>query len=172
MGLQPRRNTLHAKRPKSRRLAMTLQVPRYVSLTKAAMMLNTSMSSLNRMIQSGKIKAVEIAGEIAVSESCLLSNIKKEDLPEYKKFEHLAGQAIWVSKAARKYGIPQKTVSRWLERALIKSIGKDKNRILLDEQDVAYCADIYNKRKGQGRWIFNPDGTPYTQKDQRSGDSP
>jgi hypothetical protein len=82
---------------------MTLHVPRYVSLTKAAMMLNTSMSSLNRMIQSGKIKAVEIAGEIAISESCLLSNMKKEDLPEYKKFTHLAGQTIWVAEAARKY---------------------------------------------------------------------
>jgi hypothetical protein len=145
---------------------MTLHVPRYVPLTKAAIMLNTSMSSLNRMIQSGKIKAVEIAGEIAVSENSLLSNLKKEELPEYKKFAHLAGQAIWVSEAARKYGVPQKTLSRWFERDLIKSIGKDKNRILLDEQDVAYCAEIYNERRGQGKWIFNPDGTPYISKTQ------
>jgi hypothetical protein len=71
---------------------MTLHVPRYVPLTKAAIMLNTSMSSLNRMIQSGKIKAVEIAGEIAVSENSLFSNMKKEDLPDYKKFAHLAAR--------------------------------------------------------------------------------
>jgi hypothetical protein len=149
---------------------MTLHVPRYVSLTKAAMMLNTSMSSLNRMIQSGKIKAVEIAGEIAVSESCLFSNMKKEDLPEYKKFEHLASQTIWISKAARKYEIDQANITRWTNRGFIKVLGKEKNRTLLDEQDVAYCAEIHKSRGGQGKWVFNPDGTPYTPKDPRAGD--
>jgi hypothetical protein len=145
---------------------MTLHVPRYVPLTKAAIMLNTSMSSLNRMIQSGKIKAVEIAGEIAVSENSLLSNMKKEDLPEYKKFSHLAGQAIWVSEAARKYDVPHPTISVWTRKGIIKSLGKEKNRTLLDEQDVAYCAEIYSQRKGQGKWLFNPDGTPYNLKNQ------
>ena len=145
---------------------MTLHVPRYVPLTKAALMLNTSMSSLNRLIQTGKIKAVEIAGEIAVSENSLLSNMKKEDLPEYKKFEHLAGQAIWISEAARKYDVSFQTIQRWSKKNLIKVVGKEKNRILLDEQDVAYCTEIYNQRKGQGKWLFNPDGTPYTLKTQ------
>jgi hypothetical protein len=149
---------------------MTLHVPRYVSLTKAAMMLNTSMSSLNRMIQSGKIKAVEIAGEIAISESCLLSNMKKEDLPEYKKFTHLAGQTIWVAEAARKYNTEHSNIIRWTSRGFIKVLGKEKNRILLDEQDVAYCVEIYKTRAGQGKWVFNPDGTPYTPKDSRAGD--
>jgi hypothetical protein len=144
---------------------MTLHVPRYVPLTKAAMMLNTSMSSLNRMIQSGKIRAVEIAGEIAVSENSLLSNMKKEDLPEYKKFAHLAGQAIWVSEAARKYDVPR-TIIKWTSKNHIKLLGKEKNRVLTDEQDVAYCAEIYKERKGQGKWVFNPDGTPYTLKTQ------
>lgn len=145
---------------------MTLHVPRYVPLTKAALMLNTSMSSLNRMIQAGKIKAVEIAGEIAVSENSLLSNMKKEDLPEYKKFAHLAGQAIWPRKAAKIYNIPYGTISTWISKNLIKIVGREKNRILLDEQDVAYCAEIYNERRGQGKWVFNPDGTPYTPKTQ------
>jgi hypothetical protein len=149
---------------------MTLHVPRYVSLTKAAMMLNTSMSSLNRMIQSGKIKAVEIAGEIAISESCLLSNMKKEDLPEYKKFTHLAGQTIWVAEAARKYNTEHSNIIRWTSRGFIKVLGKEKNRILLDEQDVAYCVEIYKTRAGQGKWVFNPDGTPYKPKDSRAGD--
>jgi predicted site-specific integrase-resolvase len=145
---------------------MTLHVPRYVPLTKAASMLNTSMSSLNRMIQSGKIKAVEIAGEIAVSENSLMSNMKKEDLPEYKKFAHLAGQAIWVSEAARKYDVKLSVLHKWVHKNYIKIIGKEKNRILLDEQDVAYCAEIYSERRGQGKWVFNPDGTPYTLKTQ------
>jgi hypothetical protein len=149
---------------------MTLHVPRYVPLTKAAIMLNTSMSSLNRMIQSGKIKAVEIAGEIAVSENSLFSNMKKEDLPDYKKFAHLASQAIWIAEAGRKYDVPLQTIQRWSKKNLIKVLGKEKNRILLDEQDVAYCVEIYKTRAGQGKWTFNPDGTPYTPKDPKVGD--
>jgi hypothetical protein len=145
---------------------MTLHVPRYVPLTKAAIMLNTSMSSLNRMIQSGKIKAVEIAGEIAVSENSLLSSMKKADLPEYKKFAHLAGQTIWVAEAARKYNTEHSNIIRWTNRGFIKVLGKEKNRTLLDEQDVAYCAEVHKSRGGQGKWIFNPDGTPYTPKNQ------
>ncbi|MDX9991822.1 MAG: hypothetical protein RBS68_07190 [Anaerolineales bacterium] len=141
-------------------------LPRYLTLPQAATKLNTSILSLNRMIQSGKIKAVEVAGEVIVSENSLMSNMKKEDLPEYKKFAHLAGQAIWVSEAARKYGVAQQTVSIWAGKGIIRSLGKEKNRNLLDEQDVAYCVEIYSQRKGQGKWVFNPDGTPYTPKTQ------
>ncbi len=138
---------------------MALQ--RYLTLNQATNILNTSLSNLYRLIQSGTIRAIEIAGETFVSETSLLSSRKKEDLPEYQKFSHLAGQEIWPREAARKYNVSQKTISRWFEKGFIISLGTDKNRVLLDEQDVAYCVEIYRTRSGQGKWIFNPDGTPY-----------
>lgn len=144
-----------------------MAVPRYLTLNQATNILNTSLSNLNRLIQSGTIRAIEIAGETFVSEISLLSTRKKEDLPEYQKFSHLAGQEIWISEAARQYDVKVAVLHKWTKRGYIKVSGKDKNRVLLDEQDVAYCAEIYRTRSGQGKWIFNPDGTPYIPKTEQ-----
>ena len=132
------------------------------------------------MIQSGTIKAVEVAGEVLVSENSVLSAQKgrkvqpvsvspgihkKEELPEYKKFESLAGKEIWLSESVRKYNLGLSMLHRWVQKGYIKIIGKDKNRTLLDEQDVAYCSEIYRCARERGhRWIFYADGTPYTPK--------
>jgi len=90
-----------------------------------------------------------------------IDKMRKEDLPVYQKYNHLAGVPIGIGEAARKYNIPQGTVSRWVARGIIKKIGREKNKVLLNEQDVAYCADIRLRHKGKVRWMFNPDGTPY-----------
>lgn len=145
---------------------MALQ--RYLTLNQATSILNTSLSNLNRLIQSGTIRAIEIAGETFVSETSLLTNRRKEDLPEYQKFAHLAGQEIWISEAERKYDVPNPTIHRWIKKGYITIIGKDKNRVVVDEQDVAYCTEIYKNRvAGRGKWLFNPDGTPYIPKTEQ-----
>ncbi len=36
--------------------------------------------------------------------------LRKEDLPEYKKYAHLKGKEIWVSEAARKYNLLHPTI--------------------------------------------------------------
>jgi hypothetical protein len=47
-------------------------------------------------------------------------------------------------------------------------LGMDGNKILLDEADVAYCKSIYERMGGgQGKRIFNGDGTPFTPKPPR-----
>jgi hypothetical protein len=91
-----------------------------------------------------------------------LANIPKEELPEYQQFAHLRGVGISISAAARKYQVPQQTISRWLQRGIIARIGMEKNRVLIDEADVAYCAEIRRNRPGAGRWLFHDNGTPYT----------
>lgn len=85
---------------------------------------------------------------------------KKEDYPEHKKYKDLQDNPIHIKKASRKYNISDATLSRYADIGLIEVIGKDKNRILLDEQDVAYCAEILNKYGGKGKKAFNDDGTP------------
>lgn len=87
---------------------------------------------------------------------------KKEDIPEYKRFAHLKGTAIGIGEASRKYNIPHPTISRWVQRGFITRLGTGKNRIVfIDEADIAYCAQIAHTRPGSGKWLFNPDGTPY-----------
>ena len=160
-----------------------MALPRYMTLPEAASVLGTSLANLNRMVQSGTIKAVEIAGEVIVSENSVLStqkgrkvqpinapsgDVKKEELPEYKKFDDLAGKEIWLSEVARKYDLALSMLHRWIQKGYIKVLGSDKNRILLDEQDVAYCVEIYREARQKGfRWIFYSDGTPYTPKTAR-----
>lgn len=88
----------------------------------------------------------------------------KEDYPEYKKNAHLKGTGISISAASRKYNISHTTILGWIKQGIIKRIGKEKNRVLIDEADMAYCAEIAKQNPGAGKWLFNPDGTPYQKK--------
>ena len=146
---------------------MTLPaIPVYIPLEDAAKKYGYALVELKRLAQSGKISAAVLPdGDMVVSESSVKSKVrKKEDLPEYKKYAELAEETIWVSKAARDYGISHSTVVRWAQLGYIRKMGKQGNKTLLSAQDMAYCAEIYNTRKGQGKRIFNSDGTPYTPK--------
>ncbi|HNB54258.1 MAG TPA: hypothetical protein PK530_20080 [Anaerolineales bacterium] len=151
---------------------MTAHPPleRFLTLSEAASRMKVAADELRTMIQAGRIKgAILPNGEIGVSESAIPTPpTPKEQLPEYKKHSHLKGVPIWLSEAGRKYQIPLMTVSRWVSAGYIKSLGMDGNRILIDEADIAYCAEIYRQRKGQGKWLFNPDGTPYRKMTQES----
>ena len=87
-----------------------------------------------------------------------------EEQPEFQRHASIKGTPISLSSASRKYDVPLVTIHQWVKRGYIPVIGQDKNRILIDEAYLAYCADIRRERPGQGRWLFNEDGTPYTPK--------
>ena len=140
-------------------------IPTYIPIKDAAAKYGYALSDLKRLAQSGKIKAVQLPdGDMIVSENSVKEKTRKEDLPEYKKHAKLANETTWVSKAARDYDLPHSTISRWTQLGHIKQMGKQGNKTLLSAQDMAYCAEIYQTRGGQGKRIFNPDGTPYTPK--------
>lgn len=90
------------------------------------------------------------------------SELTYKDYPEYKKHAHLAGCEISISESSRKYKVPPPTISRWVKKGLINRIRKAGARVLIDEADVAYCAEVQTSRRGQGKWLFNKDRTPYT----------
>jgi hypothetical protein len=146
--------------------SMTLQsIPTYIPIKDAAKKYGYVLADLKRLAQSGKIKAVKLPnGDMVVSETSVKEKLKKEDLPEYKKHKDLAKNPIWLSEAERIYEVSTQTLSRWVKAGYISKIGLDGNRVLLNEQDVAYCAEIYKKRGGQGKRIFAEDGTPYKSK--------
>jgi hypothetical protein len=139
-------------------------LPKFISLPDAAKKIHASIEDLRPLIEKGKIKAATINGEIFVDTLTLPEQIlKKEELPEYKKFKKLQGVAISISDAARKYSIPHGTLSRWKTKGFLKQVGVEKNRVLVNEQDVAYCAYFHRKNehgKRQGQWIFDWNGAP------------
>jgi hypothetical protein len=137
-------------------------LPKFISLPDAAKKIHASIEDLRPLIEKGKIKAATINGEIFVDTLTLPEQIlKKEELPEYKKFQKLQGVAISIGQAARKYGIPQGTVSRWKIKGIIKLIRAEPNYIFVDEQDVAYCAYFYRQYDNPGgQRIFDENGVP------------
>jgi hypothetical protein len=87
---------------------------------------------------------------------------KKSEHPVYKKYSDLADKPIHNRLAERKYQVPSPTITRWVKRGLIRVLGKNKNRQMLNEQDIAYCADIYHQHDSpRGNWLFDESGLPY-----------
>ena len=64
-------------------------LPRYIFLPDAAKRLGKTKAELNRLVATGKIKAIKLNGESAVSEDAL--PLRKEDLPGYKRHASLGG---------------------------------------------------------------------------------
>ena len=145
---------------------MTLPlIPVYIPLEDAAKKYGYAPTELKRLAQSGKIKAVQLPdGDMIVSENSVREKTRKEDLPEYKQFLDLKGKGLGLRESAEKYNVPVSTLRGWVMKKIIAVIGTDGRKTLLDQADVAYCAKIYHVIGGQGRRIFNLDGTPYKPK--------
>ncbi len=140
-------------------------LPTFVPVSEAARKYGLEEAHLRVLVEKGKIRAGVIAGEMVVSEDEVRGEIQqKEDLPEYRQFDHLKGNAIYILKAAEDYKVPFSTLRGWVKRGYIKIIGRQGKKVLLDEQDVAYCSKIYEQRKGQGKWLFDENGVPYKPK--------
>ena len=140
-----------------------MALDRFITLSEAAQRMRTSVKETRSMIKSAKIKGGLLPdGAMVVSEDTLPK--RKEDLSEYKKYSHLKGVGIGINQAARNYVIPKTTLYQWYKKSYIKSVGRNGQKVLLNEQDVAYCAGVYHLFSSQGRRLFNSDGTPYSPK--------
>lgn len=119
------------------------------------------MNKKLRDLSPAKLKSYSERGIIQIVITNKLPT-KIEDTPEYKANKHLAGTPIHMSEAARKYKIPHQTLSRYVKKMIIKTIGKNGNKVLLDEAYVAYAKQVIKRRKaGQGKWMFDENGMPY-----------
>ena len=153
-------------------------LPTFISTAEAAHQLGVSGARLRHMIEVGTVKAANISGETVVSEASIRkfhkqqpisqpTGLRKEDFPEYKKYVHLKGNLISLRVAAKAYHIPPTTISGWIARQVISVISQQGRKKFLPEQDLAYCAEIYHERGGQGKWLFNTDGTPYVHRSEK-----
>ncbi len=140
-------------------------LPTYLPLPEAARKYGLDESRIRALVESGTIKAAMVGDTVVVQESEVQNSgkpLRKEDLPEWKKHAHLKGTPIWISEAERKYNIPNPTIWRWMKSGIIARLGMDGNKTLIDEVDVAYCAEIYHSRNAkQGRRLFDSNGLPY-----------
>lgn len=74
---------------------------------------------------------------------------KENDLPA-------AGTAIGITEASRKYGVPDPTIWRWVERGLIPIVRPGVGRgpgsaTMIDERELARVAAAYLENPGRGK---------------------
>ena len=154
------------------------QLPQLLPLEEAAAQTGLDVATLRNLVEQGKVMAGTLPGGeivVAVQEGKVVQvetngnqNPKprrKEDTPEYQAVAHLKGHPIWIREAARKYGVYSQTISGWVQRGLIRRLGKDGKKVLVDEADVAYCVAIYRRRGAKrGQRLFDKHGLPYKPK--------
>jgi len=108
-----------------------------------------SAVQIETLIKDRKIRYVDSEFGILVNEDDLKRMTESVDR---SRFDHLEGQEIHISAAARKYDIPHQNISRWIKANLIQVIGHNKNRVMINEADVAYIKaviDTFNVSQGQ-----------------------
>lgn len=119
-----------------------------------------SKADLERM-PGAQIKDLAKRGILRVMSATPIKNLKYTDLPQYRKHAHWKRIEITASEASRLFDVPQMTVSRWAKDNKITVLRRTNREIYLDKADVAYCVEILRERPGAGKWLFNPDRTPF-----------
>ncbi len=143
-------------------------LPTFLPLPEAARKYGLDEARLRQLIERGKIRAGVVAGEMVVSEDEVKkraekeqdSGVRKEDLPEYQQFSYLSNSYLGINEASKKYRIPYTTLYRWIRRGFISVKGQAGQKVLISEQDVAFCELIYRPQKRQGKKIFTANGIP------------
>lgn len=124
-----------------------------LTLTEASEIAQVDENLLHQLVQSGKLKASMMStGQIVVSKEELQGQLPRELREEYKRYAHLAGHGISMRQASLEYSVPHQTISRWVDKGYIQVIGDKGKAVLIDQADVAYCAEVYHQNPGQGKW--------------------
>jgi len=145
-------------------------LPTLIPLSEAARKYGLDEERLRELVEKGKIRAGRLPGsdEVLVSEDEVQkraekeqdSGVRKEDLPEYQQFSYLSNSYLGINEASKKYRIPYTTLYRWIRRGFISVKGQAGQKVLISEQDVAFCELIYRPQKRQGKKIFTANGIP------------
>jgi hypothetical protein len=119
-----------------------------ISIEQAAQDYDTELGTLRFLIECGAIQAVQTPdGQTLVS----LEDLDRVRIPTLP-LDRLEGQPIHLSQAARKYDLSTANLTHWRQRDLIKTLGKQGNKIMLNEKDVAYIRlviDCVGLKNGQ-----------------------
>lgn len=138
-----------------------LVLEKIITADQAAELLGCDSAHLWQLLKIGQLSGFLLPdGAVGVRLSSVEALLPRQALPDYQQFSHLQGKRISISDASRKYGIHTSTLTRWMQRGYIAQLGKDGRRTLLDEADVAYCAQVYLSDSGQGKWLFDEKGKP------------
>lgn len=110
----------------------------YIPLDAAARRYQINRMALTQAITDGRMRAVQIDGDVAVAEEDM--KILAIDLDE-----SLKGKTIRATEAAEKYGVNNQNLNRWADAGYIRVIAHRYSYLELDEADVKRVTTIYKK---------------------------
>lgn len=112
-------------------------------------------NEINHLIADGKLTThiceTPDGGDLLVVADADMRNLAAERIDK-SQFAHLEGIPISIGIASRKYNFAPISLSQWVKKGHIKKLGKDGQKVLLDEADVAYArkkADVKGLTPGQ-----------------------
>ena len=117
---------------------MAVKLPTYIPLDEAARRYRIDKQVLTHLVESGRIRAVEINGRAAVAEEDVAIQAVQVD-------ESLRGRPIRVTEAAVKYGISQSNLTRWANAGYIRILRRGPKLLELDEADVKAAVEIFRQ---------------------------
>ena len=124
-----------------------IDLPTYIPLKEAAERYRLGRGALTSLVESGRIRAVQVNGGVAVAEEDV-------DIATIRVDESLRGCPIRVTEAAERYGVSQTTLSTWAGKGLIHIIERRPRLLLLDEADVKLAVEIFKQaRKRTGSFV-------------------
>ena len=150
--------------PNGKTSDLVQKVPTYIPLADAAQKYGIPEKTLTQLIETGKIEAVQLSsGELLVTADIISPPQTKEQLVT-EKYSHLSGQRITVSDAAEKYSVDRRNLLNWKSKGYI-AVLKPGYQMELDEAEVAYCVDVFQKQQEAGikygTPLFDENGLPY-----------
>ncbi len=123
----------------------TLDLPTYVSISEALERYHLGRETLTRLIENGRVRAVEVDGGIAVAGEDLEDIV--DTLRAIQIDESLVGEPIRATEAAEKYKVSERTIGRWAEAGYIQVVDRGPKLLLLDEADVKLATEIFKEAR-------------------------
>jgi predicted site-specific integrase-resolvase len=122
-----------------------MEIARLITIEEAAQRLGIQPRTLIRYVRSGKIKA-----KLFRFETMTLIEVRAtQDTNGRTMAEAEADEAISISEASRRYGVPQPLLSRWVKWGLIRLLGREGKEYRISAGDVRRLAEIYHEVRAQ-----------------------
>ncbi|MGD1992495.1 MAG: hypothetical protein PVI59_04800 [Anaerolineae bacterium] len=120
----------------------TVDLPTYVSISEAARRYHLGHEALTRLVEAGRVRAVEVDGDIAVAEEDV-KNTEEYEIPS--PTEDMKGRGIRAREAIEKYKIAaHSTLAGWRRRRIVDVITQEHKNVVYDEYSVAKAAQFYH----------------------------
>jgi hypothetical protein len=125
----------------------TVDLPTYIPLSEATAKYRLGHRALTRLVESGRIRAVQIDGGVAVAEEDV-------NIVAIQVDDSLRGCPVRLAEAAEKYGVSDTNLVRWATAGYIRVVERGPKLLMLDEADVKLVAEIFKRaREETGSYV-------------------